>query len=39
MEKFIAPAHHVEVQIMADKQGHVFSLGERECSCSAATKS
>ncbi len=32
MEKFVAPAHHVEVQIMADKQGHVFSLGERECS-------
>ena len=23
MEKFVAPAHHVEVQIMADKQGHV----------------
>ncbi len=32
MEKFVTPAHHVEVQIMADKQGHVFSLGERECS-------
>ncbi len=32
MEKFVSPAHHVEVQIMADKQGHVFSLGERECS-------
>ena len=32
MEKFVALAHHVEVQIMADKQGHVFSLGERECS-------
>lgn len=32
MEKFVVPAHHVEVQIMADKQGHMFSLGERECS-------
>ncbi len=32
MEKFVSPAHHVEVQIMADTQGHVFSLGERECS-------
>ena len=32
MEKFVSPAHHVEVQIMADKQGRVFSLGERECS-------
>ena len=32
MEKFVSPAHHVEVQIMADKQGNVFSLGERECS-------
>ena len=32
MEKFISPAHHVEVQIMADGHGHVCSLGERECS-------
>ena len=32
MEKFVSPAHHVEVQIMADKFGNVFSLGERECS-------
>lgn len=32
MEKFVSPAHHVEVQIMADKFGDVFSLGERECS-------
>ena len=32
MEKFVSPAHHVEVQIMADKQGNVYSLGERECS-------
>ena len=32
MEKFVSPAHHVEVQVMADKFGNVFSLGERECS-------
>ena len=32
MEKFVSPAHHVEVQIMADKLGNVYSLGERECS-------
>ena len=32
MEKFVSPAHHVEVQIMADKFGNVYSLGERECS-------
>ena len=32
MEKFVSPAHPVEVQIMADKFGNVFSLGERECS-------
>ena len=32
MEKFVHPAHHVEVQILADAAGHVLSLGERECS-------
>ena len=32
MEKFVHPAHHVEVQILADSSGHVLSLGERECS-------
>ena len=32
MEKFVSPAHHVEVQIMADKFGNAYSLGERECS-------
>lgn len=32
MEKFISPAHHIEVQILADGHGNVFSLGERECS-------
>ena len=32
MERFIHPAHHVEVQILADQAGNVVSLGERECS-------
>ncbi len=32
MERFIAPAHHVEVQVLGDGQGNVVSLGERECS-------
>lgn len=32
LERFVAPAHHVEVQILADTQGNVISLGERECS-------
>lgn len=32
MEKFVAPAHHVEVQVLADAHGNAFTLGERECS-------
>ncbi len=32
MEKFISPARHVEVQILADETGRVVSLGERACS-------
>ena len=32
MERFISPAHHVEVQILGDAHGNVVSLGERECS-------
>ncbi|MGO5212209.1 acetyl-CoA carboxylase biotin carboxylase subunit [Parafannyhessea sp. LCP21S3_E6] len=32
MEKFVSPAHHVEVQVIGDRLGHVMSLGERECS-------
>ncbi len=32
MEKYINPASHVEVQILADKNGKVLCLGERECS-------
>ena len=32
MEKFIFPARHVEVQILADEAGNVVCLGERDCS-------
>jgi acetyl-CoA carboxylase biotin carboxylase subunit len=32
VEKFIAPARHVEVQVLCDADGGVLTLGERECS-------
>jgi acetyl-CoA carboxylase, biotin carboxylase subunit len=32
VEKLIAPAKHVEVQVLADASGGVLTLGERECS-------
>ncbi len=32
LEKAVAPARHVEVQIFGDTHGHVVHLGERECS-------
>jgi acetyl-CoA carboxylase biotin carboxylase subunit len=32
IEKAVVPARHVEVQVMADGQGGVLTLGERECS-------
>ncbi|MGN0055007.1 MAG: acetyl/propionyl/methylcrotonyl-CoA carboxylase subunit alpha [Atopobiaceae bacterium] len=32
MERFIHPAHHVEVQVLGDAYGNVVTLGERECS-------
>jgi acetyl-CoA carboxylase biotin carboxylase subunit len=32
LEKAVSPARHVEIQVLADGQGGVLSLGERECS-------
>ncbi|MBI1397915.1 MAG: urea carboxylase [Betaproteobacteria bacterium] len=32
LEKFVANARHVEVQIFGDGRGHVVALGERDCS-------
>ena len=32
LEKFVYPARHVELQILADEYGNVVCLGERDCS-------
>ncbi|HEX9028237.1 MAG TPA: biotin carboxylase N-terminal domain-containing protein, partial [Anaerolineales bacterium] len=32
LEKLVAGARHIEIQILADSQGNVIHLGERECS-------
>lgn len=32
LEKYIFPARHVELQMLADEAGHVVCLGDRDCS-------
>jgi len=32
IEKFIENPHHIEFQILGDHRGHIYHLGERDCS-------
>ncbi|MBR6701097.1 MAG: ATP-grasp domain-containing protein, partial [Firmicutes bacterium] len=38
MEKYINPAKHIELQILADEFGNVVCLGERDCSIQIRNK-
>ncbi len=33
LERYLARAHHVEIQVLVDNFGHGVHLGERNCSC------
>ena len=39
VERVLPDARHIEVQIVGDAHGAVVHLGERDCTCSAATRS
>jgi acetyl-CoA carboxylase biotin carboxylase subunit len=32
IEKYLADAHHIEIQVVGDKKGNIIVFGERECS-------
>ncbi len=32
IEKYLEQAHHIEFQLLADKEGYIVHLGERDCS-------
>ncbi len=33
VEKYVAAARHIEIQVMGDSRGEIVHLGERDCSC------